>query len=129
MASELRVNTLKDASGNNSIATSFVAGGSAKAWVTIDGTGTVTALDSFNTSSVADTAQARYTPAIASAFSNANYAVGGIGDLLSGTDFFFVTLSNTNPPTTSNYEVMTCGSGGGQNDVDRLSAIAHGDLA
>jgi hypothetical protein len=33
MASELRVNTLKDASGNNSIATSFVAGGSAKAWV------------------------------------------------------------------------------------------------
>ena len=27
MASELRVNTLKDASGNNSIATSFVAGG------------------------------------------------------------------------------------------------------
>ena len=97
--------------------------------MTIDGTGTVTALDSFNTSSVADTAQARYTPAIASAFSNANYAVGGIGDLLSGTDFFFVTLSNTNPPTTSNYEVMTCGSGGGQNDVDRLSAIAHGDLA
>ena len=31
MASELRVNTLKDASGNNSIATSFVASGSAKA--------------------------------------------------------------------------------------------------
>ena len=30
MASELRVNTLKDASGNNSIATSFVAGGSAR---------------------------------------------------------------------------------------------------
>ena len=30
MASELRVNTLKDASGNNSIATSFVANGSVK---------------------------------------------------------------------------------------------------
>ena len=40
MASELRVNTLKDASGNNSIATSFVAGGSAKHfWVAFDGTG------------------------------------------------------------------------------------------
>ena len=35
MASELRVNTLKDAAGNNSIATSFVAGGSAKAWATL----------------------------------------------------------------------------------------------
>ena len=33
MASELRVNTLKDASGNNSVATSTVARGSAKAWV------------------------------------------------------------------------------------------------
>ena len=32
MASELRVNTLKDAAGNNSIATSFVAGGSAGHW-------------------------------------------------------------------------------------------------
>jgi len=31
MASELRVNTLKDASGNNSVAISNVAGGSAKA--------------------------------------------------------------------------------------------------
>ena len=37
MASELRVNTLKDANGNNSIATSFVAGGSAKVWINFDG--------------------------------------------------------------------------------------------
>ena len=33
MASELRVNTLKDASGNNSIAMSFVAPASAKYFV------------------------------------------------------------------------------------------------
>ena len=32
MASELRVNTLKDASGNNSIATSVVHNGVAKCW-------------------------------------------------------------------------------------------------
>jgi len=36
MASELRVNTLKDASGNNSVATSTVAQGSAKFWITYD---------------------------------------------------------------------------------------------
>ena len=35
MASELRVNTLKDASGNNSIATSTVFNGSAKNWTLI----------------------------------------------------------------------------------------------
>ena len=33
MASELRVNTLKDASGNNSVGMSYVAEGSAKQWV------------------------------------------------------------------------------------------------
>ena len=33
MASELRVNTLKDASGNNSVATSVVFNGTAKAWI------------------------------------------------------------------------------------------------
>ena len=41
MASELRVNTLKDASGNNSIGMSYVAEGSAKVWVTFDGTALV----------------------------------------------------------------------------------------
>ena len=36
MASELRVNTLKDASGNNSVATSTVAEGTAKAWTNLN---------------------------------------------------------------------------------------------
>ena len=49
MASELRVNTLKDASGNNSIATSFVAGGSAKSYgYAQQRTATVELKDSFN---------------------------------------------------------------------------------
>ena len=53
MASELRVNTLKDASGNNSIATSFVAGGSAKAWSMVQPDQS-TQNDSLNVSSVSD---------------------------------------------------------------------------
>ena len=48
MASELRVNTLKDASGNNSIATSVVANGSAKAWINFNQTSTQAIRDSFN---------------------------------------------------------------------------------
>ena len=51
MASELRVNTLKDASGNNSVAMSTVAEGSAKAWVNLNGSGTIASRDSFNVSS------------------------------------------------------------------------------
>ena len=54
MASILRVNTITDASSNNSIATSFVAGGSTKAWTHLNGTGTIAIQDSFNTSSATD---------------------------------------------------------------------------
>ena len=54
MASELRVNTLKDASGNNSVATSVVASGSAKASLNYKGTATNSVRYSFNVSSVTD---------------------------------------------------------------------------
>ena len=54
MASELRVNTLKDASGNNSVATSVVFNGTAKAWVNFNGTGTIATRDSNNVSSLTD---------------------------------------------------------------------------
>ena len=53
MASELRVNTLKDASGNNSVATSTVAQGSAKAWANYNASGTALA-NSFNVSTATD---------------------------------------------------------------------------
>ena len=61
MASELRVNTLKDASGNNSIATNFVANGSAKVWSNLNGTGTIALRDSFNVSSATDQGTGDYT--------------------------------------------------------------------
>ena len=54
MASELRVNTLKDASGNNSIGMSYVAEGSAKSWIDLDGSGTISTRDSFNIDSTTD---------------------------------------------------------------------------
>ena len=60
MASELRVNTLKDASGNNSIATSFVAGGSAKSWSNFNGTDD-TIRDSFNVSTLTDRGSGLWT--------------------------------------------------------------------
>lgn len=77
MASELRVNTLKDASGNNSVATSFVAGGSAKSWINFDGTGTPAARDSLNHASITDNGTGDYTLAFTNSFDNVNYACSG----------------------------------------------------
>ena len=80
MASELRVNTLKDASGNNSIATSFVAGGSAKAWVNFSGESTLSVRDSLSISSVTDNGTGNYTNNFSSAnFAAATYNTTGAG--------------------------------------------------
>ena len=54
MASILRVNTLTDASSNNSVATSVLHNGTSKAWVNFNGTGTPAARDSYNQSSLTD---------------------------------------------------------------------------
>ena len=53
MASELRVNTLKDASGNNSVATSTVFSGSAKFYIS-NASDQTSILKSFNVSSLDD---------------------------------------------------------------------------
>lgn len=88
MASELKVNTLKDAAGNNSIATSVVANGSAKSWLNLNGTGTIAAQDSFNISSITDSATGKYHPVMASAMGNANYSLSGYSNN-AGDDSFF----------------------------------------
>ena len=81
MASELRVNTLKDASGNNSVATSVVAEGTAKAWANITTASTIGINDSFNISGVVDNAAAQTTYSFTSSFNNNDYsALGTSGD-------------------------------------------------
>ena len=82
MASELRVNTLKDASGNNSVATSFVAGGSAKAWLNLNGSATFDVSDteindSFNVGSTVDNDSGDYSVTFTSAMADGNYAIAG----------------------------------------------------
>jgi hypothetical protein len=73
MASELRVNTLKDASGNNSIATSFVAGGSAKAWAHVASAfGSLP--DSFNISSLDDDGTGEFGLNFTNAMGSTNYS-------------------------------------------------------
>ena len=84
MASELRVNTLKDASGNNSIATSYVARGPLKGWVNFNGTGTIAARDSLNLSSLTDNGSGEYTITYSSAFSAVDYAFTGCSGQSSG---------------------------------------------
>ena len=70
MASELRVNTLKDASGNNSVATSTISNGVSKHYVNYDAQNQATD-DSLNQSSLTDVATGEFYSTFTSAMSSA----------------------------------------------------------
>ena len=81
MASELRVNTLKDGSGNNSIALSSVATGTAKALITFDPASDGTIHRSHNVSSLADNGTGQFLINVTSAFKDLHSViVSGNGD-------------------------------------------------
>jgi|TARA_A100000171_G_scaffold46930_1_gene52321 hypothetical protein len=129
MASELRVNTLKDASGNNSIATSFVAGGSAKAWSNYSGSGT-TFRDSFNCASATDNGTGDYTSSFTSNMNNDDYSASvgirydsGANAAYNGRSVELKTFA-----TGSIRYVGQLGNASA-NDYDHTCPQIHGDLA
>jgi hypothetical protein len=127
MASELRVNTLKDASGNNSIAMSYVAEGTAKAWVNYTGVSTTAARDSFNISSLTDAGTGQTYPisftnnmgnddyagsyfqnsATGTAYTNfSNAYVGGFGTFATGSFGNYSFGSSNDTDSANNYTVI-----------------------
>ena len=130
MASELRVNTLKDAAGNNSIATSFVAGGSAKAWVDFNGSGTVAIRDSFSVSSITDNGTSDYTTTFASAMSNDDFAVSA-QSTSTGAGYICNAPKNAASGSISTTIIRSIGIdfNGNTNDHEFVHHIIHGDLA
>jgi|TARA_S200002703_G_scaffold32780_1_gene28536 hypothetical protein len=83
MASILRVNTLTDASSNNSVPMATVNQGTAKAWMNLKGTDTFGLRDSFNTGSATDNGTGDYTQTYTAGFADGNYSVSLINQ---GTD-------------------------------------------
>src|SRR6056300_2102060 len=85
MASELRVDTLKDASGANSIGLSYVANGSAKAWARYNGISLTSDADlvgvgdSFNYTSIVDGGTGTYTFTFINSMSSVNWSGSALG--------------------------------------------------
>ena len=124
MASELRVNTLKDASGNNSIATSFVANGRSKAGGVLDGAASTPAFDdSFNCASVADGGTGDYVITYTSNMASASHSTPmGILDTA-------VTVRCNEGRTSSTVQIQPLNTSNSAVDEDGISMTAHGDLA
>tara|TARA_R100000231_G_scaffold28977_2_gene25771 strand:+ start:103 stop:477 length:375 start_codon:yes stop_codon:yes gene_type:complete len=124
MASELRVNTLKDASGNNSVATSVVFNGTAKAWIHYLGNASSDLIkDSYNFSSISDLGAGRHTVNYSSSFSNAFYACAGC----SSTQRQVHTDTNTHATGSVNFE--TDNESGSFTDGVQCQYMIMGDLA
>ena len=126
MASELRVNTLKDAAGNNSVATSFVANGSAKGWSRIPDTHD-SLTDSFNASSISDGGTGQATISLSSSMSDGNYCgASGSGHIGSGTTTKHTYVKDL---TASNYVVFAGDTTANTNQDYGGSYSIFGDLA
>ena len=127
MASELRVNTLKDTSGNNSIATSVLFGGTAKAWATHNASASVT--DSYNQSSISDTGTGHFGLNFTSNMVNDDYV--GTGSNLGSDDSYAtgftsdgaVVLTSRMDYKFWNFDTVVA------TDQDFQRVMTHGDLA
>ena len=130
MASELRVNTLKDASGNNSVATSTVFSGSAKFYIR-NGSAQTSILKSFNVSSLDDDGTGEGGVNLSNNFDGANYAVT-TGVLYNGSAGASDILVSIESQSSSAVEVESSFNNATTNMtfVDRTRFLTgHGDLA
>ena len=135
MASQLKVDTITGVTTAGSIAvtgegnstTTNLQQGLAKAWVSLNGTGTVAIRDSFNTASITDIGTATYSSTFSSAMSNALYSGGSHVIGLSNGDL--VATGEATAPTTTAFRVGCRTTGNSQVDPEYAMTNIHGDLA
>jgi hypothetical protein len=108
MAGTLTITTLSD--GTNSTSSTNCIKGSAKAWVSFNGS-TSAIRGSYNVSSITKNGTGNYFINFTSALSSANYAVTGIGSHVVGVVALFSVIRE-NTRTASGYQIdyFTVGS-------------------
>ena len=93
----------------------------AKAWISIDGTGTVEIRDSHNFTSITDNGTGLYNPNFTNAMTDANYAaVATVGESSSGG-------AAIETPTTSTMRVTSSDAAGTAADYGKVNVIVFGD--
>ena len=129
MASELRVNTLKDAAGNNSIATSMVSNGTARAWINFNMSGQ-SITDSFAFSTIADVDAGRFNCTMSTALANATYTVASDSTYVSGACNAVCLRDDQLTRTTTAYQMYSSQSNAGAaTDCTSVMNQICGDLA
>ena len=127
MASELRVTTIANNAGTESVDTTYVVNGSAKAWNSFDGTVSSSyELDSFNSSSFTDNGTGSYIFAFTSNMNNDDYASpAGYGETEIADHGIRWPHRNTHNTTSQTQGLSNNGNG----DAGRVHVTILGDLA
>ena len=121
--SEIRVTTVSDTAGTGPV--TLTKQHAAKAWLNLDGTGTIAINDSFNIASVNDSGSGAYAPSFTNSMSNSSYVANGSTTPGSG-DYSVVAVSSL---AQGSYTIFTSDGGSGQEDKDPVCSSVHGDLA
>lgn len=97
--SVLKVDAIQDTSGNDQY--------TAKAWLNMNGTGTVAIRDSGNISSITDAGSGTYTASMSNSMGSANYSLGTGAQISawsgSGHHGYNLGIDQTNPTTSTIY--------------------------
>jgi hypothetical protein len=127
--SEIRATTISDETGNGPIA--LTKQSAAKMWCQWDNTGTFTPKETFNTSSLTDTATGRTTISIASNMSSADYCSQAQSSEPGASGTLYV--GNINTQTASSIEMRGRQHSGstttGLDDNTYNAVTSFGDLA
>jgi len=117
-----------------SVDTKFVVGGSAKAWVNLNGTGTIATRDSLNVASLVDEGTGAYQTNLTTSLDNANYAVtGSSGSSGAASGCWHTTGFNQNSYNTNNqtgsFHTEIYYTTNNVADIDFVYSAVFGDLA
>tara|TARA_R100001086_G_scaffold240488_1_gene166613 strand:+ start:333 stop:722 length:390 start_codon:yes stop_codon:yes gene_type:complete len=129
MASILRVNTLTDASSNNSTPMATINQGTAKAWSHHTSVSSTSLEDSFNCSSIADNGTGNSTITMSSAMGNDDYSCSASSGIPANSGYCDVTNSSTTTFSLRSFNIVTSTATITIADVADNSCTVLGDLA
>ena len=125
--STLKVNNIQNASGGEQSTPAEINSRRAKAWVSLDGTGTVGIRESYNISSVADNGTGSYNANLSITMASNNMCVVGTGSQgRTGSDNIFGHCLKSTTQIGLYSKQNTQGS---SEDSDFMFAAVFGDLA
>jgi len=126
--SELRADTITASDGSSPV--TLTKQSAAKAWVNLNGTGTIAISDSLNHSSATDSATGKYVFNFTNSFGNTSYVSSGLNNQVSPSGNYNRYASLNGALSASSLNCWSVrGDTAAIEDTQSLQVASHGDLA